>query len=31
MVHFSYCSTVEANCNTETQIKMRDVTVEHFP
>ena len=31
MVHFSECSTVAANCNTETQIEMRDRTVEHFP
>ena len=31
MVHFSECSTVAANCNTETQIEMRDGTVEHFP
>ena len=25
------CQTIEANCNTETQIEMRDGTVEHFP
>ena len=25
------CSTVAAKCNTETQIKTRDRTVEHFP
>ena len=25
------CSTVSANCYTETQIEMRDGTVEHFP
>ena len=25
------CLTVAANCNTETQIEMRDRTVEHFP
>ena len=31
MLHFSECSTVVANCNAETQIKMRDGTVEHFP
>ena len=31
MVHFSECSTVTANCNTEEQIEMRDGTVEHFP
>ena len=29
MIHFSECSTVAANCKTETQ--MRDGTVEHFP
>ena len=31
MVHFSECSTVATNCNAETQIEMRDGTVEHFP
>ena len=31
MVHFSECSTAAANCNTRTQIEMRDGTVEHFP
>ena len=31
MVHFSERSTVAANCNTETQIEMRDGTVGHFP
>ena len=31
MVHFSECSTVVENCNTETQIEKRDGTVEHFP
>ena len=31
MVHFSECSTVAANCKTETQIEMRDGTVERFP
>ena len=31
MVHFSECSTVGASCNTETQIEMRDGTVEHLP
>ena len=31
MLHFSEFSTVAANCNTETQIEMRDGTVEHFP
>ena len=31
MVHFSECSTVSTNCNTETQIETRDRTVEHFP
>ena len=31
MVHFSECSTIAANCNNETQIGMRDWTVEHFP
>ena len=31
MLHFSECSTVAANCNTETEIEMRDGTVEHFP
>ena len=31
MVHFSECSTIAANCNTETQIEMRDGTVEQFP
>ena len=31
MVHFSECSTVAANCKAETQIEMRDGTVEHFP
>ena len=31
MVHFSECSTVAANCNTETQIEMRDETVKHIP
>ena len=30
-VHFSECSTVAENCNCETQIEMRDGTVEHFP
>ena len=28
---FSESSTVEANCNTETQIEMGDRTAEHFP
>ena len=31
MVHFSECSTVAANCDTETQIGMRYRSVEHFP
>ena len=31
MVHFSECSTVAANCSTETQMEMRDGTVENFP
>ena len=31
MVHFSEFSTVAANHNTETQIEMRDGTVERFP
>ena len=31
MVHFCECSTVATNYNTETQIEMRDRTVEHFP
>ena len=31
MVHFSECSTVAANCNTQIQIEMRDGTAEHFP
>ena len=31
MAHFSECSTVAANCSTETQIEMRDGTVENFP
>ena len=31
MVHFSQCSTVAVNCSTETQIEMRDGTVENFP
>ena len=31
MVHFSQCSTVAGNWDTETQIEMRDGTVEHFP
>ena len=31
MVHFPKCSTVAANCSTETQVEMRDGTVEHFP
>ena len=31
MAHFSECSTVAANCNTATQIEMRDRTAELFP
>ena len=31
MIHFSECSTVAENCNTETQIEMRDGTAERFP
>ena len=31
MVHFSECSRVAANYNTETQIEMRGRTIEHFP
>ena len=31
MVHFSKCSTTAANCSPETQIEMKDGTVEHFP
>ena len=31
MEHFSECPTVAANCNTETQIEIRDRTDEHFP
>ena len=30
-MHFSECSTVAANCSSETQIETRDGTVEHFP
>ena len=29
MVHFSECSTIAANCDTDTQIEMRDGIVEH--
>ena len=31
MVHFSECSTDAAICKAETQIEMRDGTVENFP
>ena len=31
MVHFFECSTAVANYNIETQIEMRDMTVEHLP
>ena len=30
-MYFTECSSVAANYNTETQIEMRDGTVEHFP